>query len=301
MSQELTIITKEIKALESRMISLLPKEVAQREISFALQHIAASPQLQKCSIQSLQSAVFNIANIGLSLNPISKQAYLVPKWDKSAQCYVAKLEPSYVGLAKTLTDCGAVKSLRTQLVYRNDVFECDLALGTIKHNPPGFDNRGDVTGCYSLAMLPDGQTMLEMMSLQEVYDIRQRSDSYVSEKTRQYSPWETSFGEMFRKSVIRRLYKYLPRTGVDPVKLEKLEQAIQLDDNQYPASINQMGYIENLLRGANITPEIERRINSEYQSYSNAEAETCINFLLANQLESENPAKQFEARQKNLS
>lgn len=299
MSQELSLITKEIKALESRMISLLPKDVAQREISFALQHIANSPQLQKCSIQSLQSAVFNIANIGLSLNPVSKQAYLVPKWDKAAQSYVAKLEPSYVGLAKTLTDCGAVKSINTQLVYRNDFFESDLAAGWIKHTPPGFDNRGDLIGCYSLAVLPDGKTFPEMMSLKEAHEIRERSDSYASEKTRQYSPWETSFGEMFRKSVIRRLYKYLPRTGVDPVKLEKLEQAINLDDSQYNASFNQLGYIENLLRTANISPEVEQRISSECQNYSNAEAETCINFLQANQLESDNPAKQFAARLKN--
>lgn len=299
MSQELSIITKEIKALESRMISLLPKDVAQREISFALQHIANSPQLQKCSIQSLQSAVFNIANIGLSLNPVSKQAYLVPKWDKAAQSYVAKLEPSYVGLAKTLTDCGAVKSINTQLVYRNDFFESDLAAGWIKHTPPGFDNRGDLIGCYSLAVLPDGKTFPEMMSLKEAHEIRERSDSYASEKTRQYSPWETSFGEMFRKSVIRRLYKYLPRTGVDPVKLEKLEQAIQLDDNQYGASMNQILYIENLLRTTNVSNEVLERIYSEFNKYSHAEAETCIAFLLENQAESNDPAKQYLSRLKN--
>lgn len=298
MSQELSTITKEIKALESRMISLLPKDVAQREISFALQHIANSTQLQKCSITSLQSAVYNIANVGLSLNPISKQAYLVPKWDKTSQCYVAKLEPSYVGLAKTLTDCGAVKSIKTQLVYRNDFFESDLAAGWIKHNPPGFDNRGELIGCYSLAVLPDGTTFPELMSIQEVHEIRNRSDSYASEKTRAYSPWETSFGEMFRKSVIRRLYKYLPRTGVDQSKLEKLEQAIQLDDNQYPASLSQISYIESLLSTANITPENERRIYAEVNGYSQAEAETAINYLLANQVET-NPAKQFVERAKN--
>ena len=103
---------------------------------------------------------------------------------------------------------------------------------------------------------------------------------------------------MSRKTVIRRLYKYLPRSG-SAAKIAKIDEAIQIDDSQYNATFNQIGYIENLLRTANITPEVERQIGNEYQGYSNAEAETCINFLQANQMESDNPAKQFAARLKN--
>ena len=99
---------------------------------------------------------------------------------------------------------------------------------------------------------------------------------------------------MARKTVIRRLYKYLPRSGRN---LEKVDEAIQADDAQYPASLTQISYIESLLTTANITPEASRRIYAEAPNYSQAEAETCINYLLENQVEN-NPQKQFEARTK---
>ena len=98
-----------------------PEKVKQ-EISFAIQIINKSPQLQKCSKESLQVAVLNISNIGLSLNPASKEAYLIPRWNSAAKQNEACLEPSYVGLVKLLTDAGSVTSVLCQLVHEGDVF-----------------------------------------------------------------------------------------------------------------------------------------------------------------------------------
>src|SRR5689334_11701957 len=85
-------------------------EKVKQEISFAIQHVNKSPQLQKCTTESLQMAVLNISNIGLSLNPAAKEAYLIPRWNGVTKVTEAALEPSYVGLVKLLTDAGSVTS-----------------------------------------------------------------------------------------------------------------------------------------------------------------------------------------------
>lgn len=292
MSQELAVIEK-IKQVESKMLNLIPADVAKREISFAVQHVAGSTQLQKCTPVSLQTAVYNIANIGLSLNPASKEAYLVPRYNSALQTMEASLQPSYVGLIKLLTDAGTVTQVTTNIVHAGDKFEIDLATGFVSHRPCLVKaNKGEKIGAYALATLPNGAKQCQWMEIDEINEIRNCSESYKNEKTRQYSPWDKFYDEMAKKTVVRRLYKYLPRSGSGAV-----DRAIHVDDAQYPSSLSQVGYIESLLRTANIAEEQKSRIAREVEQYSQAEAETCINYLLENQIEN-NPQKQFEARTK---
>jgi len=299
MSQELATINEKIASLEPQMLKTLNEQTVRRELSFAKQLVGGSKQLQECTMPSILTAIYNICNIGLSLNPASKEAYIVPRYNSQTKSKEASLQPSYVGLVKLLTDAGTVTQVVTNIVYEGDVFEMDIANGTVKHLPCLVKaNKGAKIGCYALATLPNGSKQVEWMEIEDIYKIRDCSESWKNDNTRAYSPWMKHEDEMSRKTVIRRLYKYLPRSG-SAAKILKVDEAIQIDDSQYQASFGQLNYIENLLRGANISPEVERRINSEYQSYSNAEAETCINFLQLNQLEPENPAKQFQQRLKN--
>lgn len=50
--------------------------------------------------------------------------------------------------------------------------------------------------------------------------------------------------------------------------------------------------IETLLRSANITPELERRIYAAFLTWEPWVLERCRNYLLLNQLEPADPAKQ---------
>ena len=299
MSQELSTINEKIASLEPQMLKNLNEQTVRRELSFAKQLVASSKQLQECTMPSVLTAIYNICNIGLSLNPASKEAYIVPRYNSQTKSKEASLQPSYVGLVKLLTDAGTVTQIVANVVYEGDTFELDIANGTVKHLPCLVKaNKGAKIGGYALATLPSGAKQVEWMDIDELYKIRDCSESWKNDNTRPYSPWFKHEDEMIRKSPIRRLYKYLPRSG-SAAKMEKVDKAIEIDDSQYNATFGQLGYIENLLRTANLSPEVERRIGNEYQNYSNAEAETCINFLLSNQMESDNPAKQFAARLKN--
>ncbi len=55
------------------------------------------------------------------------------------------------------------------------------------------------------------------MSIDEIFDIRGRSEAF----KRGNGPWKTDEGEMIRKTVVMRAYKYWP-------KCERLGEAIQM-------------------------------------------------------------------------
>lgn len=286
MSNQLTVAN--FQPAEKRMMEL-GMDVVQikKEISFALQHINKSDKLQKCTPDSKLAAVINIANIGLTLNPVAKEAYLIPRWNKLVGGSVCELEPGYVGLVKLLTDAGSINSMVTQVVYENDkVFELDLADNQkpVTHKPePVKSKRGNIIGCYSLATLPDGTRQVEWMDLEELYKIRERSETYQAWVQKKISTctWVTDETEMMRKTVVKRIYKYLPRTE----RMNKIDEAIKLDNTDYTASDEQLTYIENLLASSTLDDRQRTSIEMEMSVMNGQRASKVIEHLKNNQLD----------------
>jgi recombination protein RecT len=226
-------------------------------------------------------AVLNVAQIGLSLNPALKQAYLVPrKAQRDGQWVVeAQLMPSYQGLVKLITDAGTVTHLEAHLIWEGDDVVIDMASDTkvAKHTPYIMTGKpkGEMRGVYSLATLADGSRQIEVMSRDEVYAIRERSESWRNRKEGVPTIWTTDEGEMVRKTVIRRHFKYLPKSG----KAERAAEAIRIDEKDYEISAGQIGMIETLLGTAEIQQEAKEKIDREIPTMSSAQASECIAFL----------------------
>jgi recombination protein RecT len=257
-------------------------EKVKQEISFALQLINKSQQLQKCSKQSLQVAVLNISNIGLSLNPAAKEAYLIPRYLNGQM--EAVLEPGYVGLVKLLTDAGSVKSMVCQLVYEKDSFEIDLAnnVQPVKHKPElSKSKRGNITGAYALATLIDGTRQVEYMSMEDIDEIKLRSETYkayLNQKIKSCT-WVSDYGEMARKTVIKRIYKYLPRTE----RMQKIDEAIKQDNLDFTATDAQVAYIETLLLNSTLDERQRGNIEMELTVMGVQRAGEVIEHLKENQ------------------
>lgn len=259
-------------------------ERVKKEISFAIQSINKSAQLQKCSRESLMQAVLNVSNVGLTLNPAAKEAYLIPRWSNLTRSNEACLEPSYIGLVKLLTDTGSVKAMVCQIVYGGDQFEIDLAnnVSPVIHKPGlNKSQRGAVVGVYALATLADGTRQVEWMDLSEVEDIRGRSETYkafIAGKI-QSCTWSSDFGEMMRKTVIKRIYKYLPRSE----KAAVLDKAIDLDNEDYKITDAQEDYIESLLKTSTLDERQRGWIEMEVPTMKSGRATEVIEMLKINQ------------------
>jgi recombination protein RecT len=290
--------TEDLKVIEPRFVKLTNEETFNKEASFALQIINKSEQLQKCTKESLISAVLNIANTGLTLNPVMKLAYIVPRYVRGVGME-ACLEPSYQGLVKLLTDTGSVTSITANIVYENDEFSYELGTAQSVRHVQKLGNKGKVVGAYAVATLHNGVKMVEVMDIEELNAIRDTSESYkafVDGKIKA-CVWNTYPTEMYRKTTLRRIVKYLPKTE----RWDKMQEAISLDESDFKVSDSQLGYIDSLLHTAIIAPELYDKISREMYSYTATEAGMCISMLKEAQPSIEDKVRGGTASQKEIS
>lgn len=100
-------------------------------------------------------------------------------------------------------------SLEAHCVYANDEFSWELGFEPrVTHKPPALDvPRGELIGAYAVATrLADGRKFLDVMSKGEIEEVRAKSPSARFD----WSPWNTSTPEMYRKTPAKRLFKQLP-------------------------------------------------------------------------------------------
>jgi recombination protein RecT len=222
------------RPIEDRCIAMFgSKERFMQEASFLLAAVNNTPALQECTPQSIVGVLVSVASSGLSLNPVKKEVYLIPRnikvktpgqadrWEKRAMP-----EPSYMGLMKVATDTGAVRSFEVHEVYQGDELEFDIVNKRPTKHVPYWNRgkeRGAIIGVYGMATLADGSIIPEHMGADELKKIRSKSDNASGSV---YNDWE---GEMARKSLLKRLQKYIPRTP----KSEAFLQAVELDNEGF--------------------------------------------------------------------
>lgn len=203
-----------------------------QEATFLLALVNNTPAIQACTPASITGVLLNIASTGLSLNPVLKLVYVIPRnikvktaggevWEKRAS-----VEPSYMGLMKLATDTGAVRNFEVHEVYKGDDFDFDIVEKRPRVHKPYWTlgrERGPMIGVYGYALLADGTVIPEHMGADELKKIQGKSDNAGGSV---YTDWQ---GEMARKSLLKRLQKYIPRTE----KSERFLQAVDLDNEGY--------------------------------------------------------------------
>ena len=177
---------------------------AQRFVRAVLTVFARTPKLLDCTPQSVLAAVMQAAQLGLELDPGMGQAYLVPYGN---QC---QMITGYQGLVTLAMRTPDVKSVVARAVYEKDFFEYELGLNErLVHKPSADADKGALTFVYGVAKLVDRDGMVpvfEVMSRKEVDAIRARS------RAKDSGPWVTDYEMMSRKTVVRRLSKWLPKS-----------------------------------------------------------------------------------------
>jgi recombination protein RecT len=189
-----------------------------KECFFALDVLRKNDYLAKAALRnpgSLQSAIMNVATVGLSLNPALKHAYLLPRGKEVC------LDVSYMGMIQLATDTGSIKWVQAEVVYEKDGYT-DNGIGERPvHTKNPFDpSRGKIVGAYCTAKTIDNDYLTTVMSIDDIYSIRNRSEAY----KRQSGPWKTDEAEMIKKTVIKRAAKTWPKTK----KMARLNEAIEV-------------------------------------------------------------------------
>ena len=181
---------------------------AKTELGFANQIFQGSPTLQKCTPESIINAVVNVARTSVTLNPVMRLAYLIPRGNKCV------LEFSYMGMVAMLKDNNCIKNISAKIVYKDEEFNYDMATNLIHHIPiyaesEEKNNERTILGCYSRAVLFTNDVVYEYMAMWEIDKIKKNSANSHSE----HSAWKTDPLEMIKKSVIKRHFKMLISLG----------------------------------------------------------------------------------------
>ncbi len=192
-----------------------------REASFALQALTDNGYLAQIAMgdqDSLKRAIINVAAVGLSLSPVQKLAYLVPR-DKKV-C----LDISYRGYIQLAMDVGATKWVMAEIVREKDEYSYEGMGREPVHKFNPFNNdRGKIIGAYCVAKTHDSEFILTQMSAEEIFSIRARSSAwraYEKDKSKT-SPWNTDESEMIKKTIIKRASKMWPMTDTRENRFQK--------------------------------------------------------------------------------
>ena len=254
MSTAIEIRNKGIVALAKKQFEASTDQMNfVKEAGFAIQILNNNPYLAGADPNSIKDAVVNVALCGLTLNPALKMAYLVPRRiGKTIKCV---LDPSYMGLIKIITDAGAVKNIDSAVVYQNDVFEFEKGENPFIKHSPVLKDRGEAIGAYAVAYFRDGGIQFEVLSVDDLHKVRSTSESYKSEKGRQYSPWVTWTDEMWRKTAIKKLYKYLPKTDFSDKLIAALSTEYQNEQEDLAPERKYADIFDEEVQEAQVVPD----------------------------------------------
>lgn len=235
MKSEKKGISEIIDITQERFNALKPSLSFEAEKGFAMQILYNNSYLYKVAKThnvSLAQAITNVAAIGLSLNPVKKQAYLIARTVKENNQYVSKifLEPSYMGLCDLATDSGSIEWIQARVVRENDEF-IDNGFGqepTHSYKPFDGAKRGEIIGVFCTAKLSTGDYLTTTMEIAKINDIMERSEAVKAVragKSKHGGPWFTDFEEQAKKTVVRNAFKMWPKTN-----LNQLETAVHLSN-----------------------------------------------------------------------
>lgn len=203
---------------KSTLAAVLPKHVSpDRMLKIALGALRTTPKLMECTVESLMGAVVQCSQLGLEPNTPLGHAYLIPfeKKKKSGNQWVTdKVETQivigYKGLIDLARRSGQVVSIAAHAVHANDHFDYAYGLDEKLEHKPAMSARGPVIAFYAVAKLVGGGHAFEVMSAEQVNEIRDASQNYKFARDKEKTVWGQHYEEMGRKTVLRRLFKYLP-------------------------------------------------------------------------------------------
>ncbi len=181
--------------------------------------IQSTPALLDADRRSLFGAITKAAQDGLL--PDGREGALVIFNGKAGK--QVQWMPMVAGILKKVRQSGELASIDAQLVHEADGFTYRPGLDDSPvHEPDWFGERGKVVGAYAVARLKNGAAFVEIMNRQQIEQVRNVS------RAKDNGPWAAWWGEMARKTVMRRLAKRLPMSTDIEAEFER-DDTMQAD------------------------------------------------------------------------
>ena len=187
----------------------------ERLVNLAQLAISKMPDLQKVPATDIIAELINCSRLGLEPN-VEGGRWLLPfkRHGKNGgpDRYELVAITDYRGLIDIARRSGEVVAIHADMRHAKDRWEywVDSSGETLVHLKHEIADgaRGDMMGSYAIVKLRGGEVQAAYLTMDEIAEAKESSAS----KDSQYSPWQKRFPSMAKKTAIRRLYNFLPKT-----------------------------------------------------------------------------------------
>ena len=175
-----------------------------------LREVGLSDRLQKCTCHSIYQSLLMAVELGLQVGSGLGEAYLLPFKDTDSNTVVCTFVIGYKGVSTLAYRSGIVEEITMVAVYEGDEFEVNWSqVPPFKHKPDLRSSREDkdIWAVYCLIRLRGSvHPHFEFMNRGEIEKVRNNAPSKNS------PAWRDWFGEMAKKTVLKRACKPLPKS-----------------------------------------------------------------------------------------
>ena len=182
-----------------RLLAYLPSELIDKFVYTVHEASIKSPEILQCTRSSIFATIFTCAELGLMPNTASGHAYLVPYKG------ILTFQIGYKGLIHLAGKEGFIIS--AYVVYKGEKFEYEQGTDGFIRHVPILNGRTDenIIASYAIAQ-KDKYKWFDILSREQIDKIKKASPSANSYS----SPWKRWYGEMAKKSVVKRVLKMMP-------------------------------------------------------------------------------------------
>lgn len=237
-----TTTKQELAKAPKDMISMLNSDTMQKQFAAALPtHLSPerycriattalrkNPALQKCSQESVFKCLLDLSSVGLE--PDGRNAHLIPFKNECT------LIIDYKGLVQLVKKSGEVNKIHADVVCEEDHFIFNKGEVTT-HQVDYKKERGEAYAAYAEVTYKDGSTQAVVMSKKDIEGIRARSKAGKSPS----SPWATDWDEMAKKTVFKRLCKWL---NLSP----EAQNVLEVSNEEFDMSMRNITPSENPMK-----------------------------------------------------
>jgi len=204
----------QIRSMEKQFQLAMPKGVeAAQLVRDALTVVRQNPKLAECDSASLLGSLMTCAQLGLrpGVGALG-HAYILPFWSGKNRRHEAQFILGYQGMLELAQRSGMIKSISSRVVYEKDFFEVEYGLEErLVHRPVLFGPKGDSIGYYAVVHFTTGGHTMIFANKTEMEDHR---DKFATARGKNgvFGPWVDHFDAMAQKTVLRELFKFMPKS-----------------------------------------------------------------------------------------
>lgn len=206
-----------IQSMEKEFKRALPDQVGvQRFVRVAITIVRTNPKLMSCDGMSIVAALMQSAQLGLEPNTPLGQAYVIPYKNKRVingrDTWVdeAQFQIGYKGLITLALRTGEYKAIYAHEVYSNDHFDYRYGLNKDLQHVPSDNPIGEPVKYYAVYHLKNGGYDFVVWSKERI-DSHAKKYSKAVQKDHN-SPWKTDYDGMAKKTVLKEVLKYAPKS-----------------------------------------------------------------------------------------